>query len=71
MNKNYLMRNARKGPLALCEQRRLRSACVFAQADLSLRCPLRESFDTVVYVDERRMLKSDCTDEHVDQDLYC
>ena len=33
------------------------------QADLGLHCPLTESMDTVVYVDEQRMSRSDCTDE--------
>ena len=30
-------------------------------ADLGLRCPLTESIDTVVYVDEQKMPASDCT----------
>ena len=43
-----------KVPYAICGQRRPWSACAFAQADLGLRCPLKESMDTVVhvYVDE-------------------
>ena len=30
-----------------------------------------ESMDTVVYVDKQRMLRSDCTDVHVDLYLHC
>ena len=30
-----------------------------------------QSMDTVVYVDEHRMLRSDCTDAHADLDLRC
>ena len=41
----------KKGPYALCGQRKPRSACAKAQADQGLRCPLTESMDTVVYVD--------------------
>ena len=33
-----------------------------AQADLGLRCPLTESMAIVVYVDELRKSRSDCTD---------
>ena len=51
-----------KGPYAVCGQCRPRSACANAQADKSLHCPLTESMDTVVYVDEQRMSRSDCTD---------
>ena len=42
-----------------------------AQADLSLRCPLTESMNAVVYVDEQRILRSDCTDAYADLDLCC
>ena len=41
------------------------------QADLGLGCPLIESMGTVVYVDEKRMSRSDCTDAHADLDLRC
>ena len=30
-----------------------------------------ESFDIVVYVDDQRMLRSDCTDVHTDLSLRC
>ena len=33
---------------------------------LGLRCPLSESVDTVVYVDEQKMPRLDCTDAHAD-----
>ena len=46
-------------------------AHLLTQADLGLRCPLTESMDTVVYVDEQRMIRSDCTDAHADLDLRC
>ena len=58
-----------KGPYAICGQRRPRSACANAQADQGLRCPLTESVDTVVYVDELRLLKAYCTDAHADLDV--
>ena len=38
---------------------------------LQVHCPLTESMDTVVYVDEQRMLRSDCIDAHADLDLCC
>ena len=60
-----------KGPYAVCGQSRPRSACAFAQAELGLRCPLIASMDTASYVDEQRMLRSDCTDVHADLDLRC
>ena len=40
-----------------------------AQADQCLCCPLTESVDTVVYVDQLMMLRSDCTDAHADLGL--
>ena len=45
----------KKGPYAICGQRRSKSACANAQADLGLRCPLTELMDILVYVDEQRM----------------
>ena len=50
-------------------KRRPWSACAYAQADLGLRCPLTESGDSVVYVDEQKMPRLDCTDAHADLDL--
>ena len=41
------------------------------QADQGLYCPLTESMDTIVYVNEPRMHRSDCTDAHADLDLHC
>ena len=38
----------KKGPYAICGQRRPWSACANAQADLGLRCPLKEPMDTVL-----------------------
>ena len=38
-------------------------------SDLCLRCPLTESMDIVVYVDEQRMSRPDCTDAHTHLDL--
>ena len=37
--------------------------------DQCLRCPLTQSLDTVVYVDEQRMTRSDCTDGQAHLDL--
>ena len=37
-----------------CEQRRLRSACAYAQSDQSIRCPLIESLDTTEYMNEEQ-----------------
>ena len=56
------------------EKRALRSIQDLAQlrrlkADLGLRCLLTESVDTVVYVDEQKMPRPDCTDAHADLDL--
>ena len=34
------------------------------QADQDLNYPLKEPIDTVVYVDEIKMLRSDCMDAH-------
>ena len=48
-----------------------RSRMLFAQADVDLRCPLTESADTVVYIEEQRMSGSDCTDAHARLDLCC
>ena len=42
-----------------------------AGPDQGLRRPLTESVDTVVHVDEQRLLRSDCTDVHADLDLRC
>ena len=58
-----MMPNARKG--SLCNFRT-------TQAQISLQglcCSLTESMFTVVYVDEQRMLRSDCTYAHADLDL--
>ena len=41
------------------------------QADLGLRFPDWRIKDTIVYVDEQRMLRSDCTDAHAHLDLRC
>ena len=43
----------------------------FAQAELGLHCPLSASMDTVVYVEQQRMRRSDCTDPHADLGLQC
>ena len=65
------MRNARKRPLCNFRTTQARSACAKAQADQGLRCPLTESMDIVVHVDEQRIYRSDCTDVHAHQDLSC
>ena len=36
-----------------------------------LHCLLAESVDTVVYLNEQRMLRSNCKDLHADLDLHC
>ena len=56
---------------AISGQRRPRSACAYAQADRGLHCPLTELMDIVVYVDEERMSRPDCTDTHVHLGLCC
>ena len=40
-------------------------------SDQGLHCPLTESMDTVVYVNEQTMLRSDCMHAHADLDLHC
>ena len=60
-----------KGSYAICGQRRPRPACAFAQADQGLRCPLTESINIVVYVDEPIMLSGDCTAAPAYLDLCC
>ena len=42
-----------------------------AQADQDLRCPFTVSIDNVVYVNEQRMTRSDCTDAHAHLDRHC
>ena len=42
-----------------------------AQADLNLRCPLTESMDSVVYVDEQKHSRSDCINAHAHLDICC
>ena len=65
-----LMDKARKGPL--CNLRTTQDKfSVFAQADLGLRYPLTESMDTLIYVDEQRMPRSDCINAHYDLGLQC
>ena len=57
-----LMRNARtheKSPYAICGQRRPKSACAFAQADLGLRCPLTESIKCCSICRRTRKSRSD------------
>ena len=49
-----------KGPYEISGQCRPRSACLFTQADMGTCCPLTESMATVIYVEEQRMLRSDC-----------
>ena len=64
--------NPQKGTYAVCEQRRPKSACTaFVQADQGLRCSLTESMDTVIDVDEQRMLRSDCMGARADLGLRC
>ena len=60
-----------KGPYVICGQRRPRSACAYAQTDLGLHCLLTEGMDTVVYVDEQRMSRSDCSGAHSHLDIAC
>ena len=61
-----IMRNARKGPLCNMRETQARSA-----GDNGLRCPLTESMDNVVYVDEQRRPWSDCADAQSDLGLRC
>ena len=39
----------KRGLRGMCEQRRPRSDCAYAQSDLGLRCPLIRTLDTVEY----------------------
>ena len=66
---SYMTSNVWKDPYAVCGQCRTKSACTFTQADMGFRCPLTESMDTVIYIDEQRMPTSDCTYSHADLDL--
>ena len=68
-NINALRATHEKGSYAICGQHSAGSA--FAQASLGLRCPLTESMDTVVYVDQQRMPKTDCMDALAHPDLRC
>ena len=43
----------------------------FAQADHRRHCPLTESTDYVVYVDEQRVPRSDSMDSHGVLNLLC
>ena len=65
------MRNAQKVPLCNLRTTQALISLRIAQADLGLRCPLIESVDIVVYVDEQKMPRLDCTDAHTDLDLCC
>ena len=49
----------KKDPCAIYRQHRPWSACANAQADLGLCCPLTESADAVVHVDEQKMPRLD------------
>ena len=42
-----------------------------ARPDHGLHCPLTMTIYVAVYIDEQRMLKSDCTDAPADLDLHC
>ena len=56
-----------KGSNTVCRHCRPRSA----QANQGLHYPLRESVDTVVFVNKQKMSRLDCTDAHADLDLRC
>ena len=43
----------------------------FPQVDPRLRCPLTDLMDTVVYVDEHGMPRSDVTNAHAHLDICC
>ena len=64
----YMMRNARKGRFCNLRTTQAQISLRIAQADLGLRCPLIKSVDTVVYIYEQMMLRSDCTDAHAELD---
>ena len=70
---SYNAQRRKRALIQICGQRRPWSACAFAQAYQRLRYhgPFTESMDTVLYVDEQRILRSDCTDAHADLDLSC
>ena len=59
--KIYDTQHRNKALYANCGQHRPWSACTFTQADQGIRCPLTESMDTVVYVDEQRRMS--CLDQ--------
>ena len=52
---HIMMRNARKLPICNLRTTQALISLRNAQADLGLRCPLSESMDTILYVDEQRM----------------
>ena len=58
-----------KGLYAICSQQRLWSAC--AQVDQGLCCPLTESMAILVYIDEQRVSRLDCTYVHLRLYLQC
>ena len=44
---------------------------VHLQADQDFHCLFTDSMDIVVYVEDQRMSRSDCTDVHIHLDLCC
>ena len=61
------LRNAQKGPLCNLQTTQAQiSLCI-----QGLRCPIPESMDTVLYIDEQRRLRHDCTDAHADLGFRC
>ena len=63
--------NARKGPVHNLRTTQALISLSFRADWSGLRCPLIESMNTVVYVDEQRMSGSDCTDAHAHLALRC
>ena len=53
--RHYVHRALRKCVLGICRQRKPRSACVSAQCDQDLRCPLTESLCTMEYINGEQM----------------
>ena len=67
----HRMCNARKRPLCnLGTMQALIRLCKCTGWS-GLHCLLTDSMDTVVHVDEQRMSRSDCMNEHADLDLSC
>ena len=58
------------GAISFDAQRTKRTLMQFTD-NAGLRCSIEELKDTIVFVDEQGMLRSDCTEAHAHLDLRC